>query len=229
MPDMPVDVQGGAPGRRPASPLRRISRIAAVVAVAMGMLLLGEAAWQLWGTGIATAQAQHRLGAQFAATVAASDPTTTKRADAADTVPSAAGVAPAPLGSVVGHLVIPRIGVNDYVVEGTGSSQLAEGPGHYVGTAPIGRAGNVGIAGHRTTHGAPFYNLNLLQAGDLIYLTDRSGRTYTYRVEAQFVVAPSDGSVLLTTSTPTLTLTTCNPRYWASQRLIVRASLVTTA
>jgi sortase A len=218
---------GGVPRRRPASPMRRLARLTALIAVVVGLCLIGEVAWQLWGTGIATARAQHRLGAQFAQAVSTGNATAVKQADAADIVPSTRKtIPPLGLGGVVGHLVIPRIGVNDYVVEGTGSAQLAEGPGHYVGTAPIGGAGNVGIAGHRTTHGAPFYNLNELQPGDLIYLTDTAGQTYTYRVAKQFVVAPSDGSVLDPTPTATLTLTTCNPRYWATQRLIVQASLV---
>ena len=145
-------------------------------------------------------------------------------------VPTPTATEPAPpLGSVVAHLVIPAIDVDKYVVEGVGSSQLAEGPGYYPGTGVIGGAGNVGgIAGHRTTHGAPFYDLNESKPGDPdYYLTNNADQTFTYRVVTQFVVAPSDGAVLDPTPTPSLTLTTCNPRYWATQRLIVRAVLVT--
>jgi sortase A len=142
-------------------------------------------------------------------------------------VPAPVATQPSPpIGTAIGHLVIPKIGVDDYVVEGTGSAQLAEGPGHYSGTAPIGGNGNVGIAGHRTTHGAPFYNLNELQPGALIYLTNKADHTFTYRVTSQFVVSPSDSAVLDPTPVASLTLTTCNPRYSASQRLIVRATLL---
>ena len=112
------------------------------------------------------------------------------------------------------------------MVEGVGASQLAEGTGHYPGTAPIGGNGNVGIAGHRTTHGAPFYSLNKLHPGDLIYLTNTSGQTFTYQVTSQLIVAPNDTAVLNPTPTRTLTLTTCNPIYSATQRLIVHATLV---
>lgn len=193
------------------------------------MAILGSVAWELWGTGIATARAQHRLGQEFRSGVvpATSKPATTS-SGVADTVatPASAQASVTTLGALWGHLVIPRIGVNDYVVEGVGEAQLAEGPGHYPGTAQIGGQGNVGIAGHRTTHGAPFYDLNELQAGDPIYLTNLAGQTFTYKVTTHFIVAPSDGAVLNPTSVPSLTLTTCNPRYSATSRLIVQAALV---
>jgi sortase A len=200
--------------------VHRVGRTAGILLIAAGLAVLGNVAWQLWGTGIATAHAQHRLGQQFNAAVATAG-------TPADVVPSAAPAQPTPsLGTVVAHLVIPRIGVNKYVVEGVGAAQLAAGPGHYPGTAAIGGAGNVGIAGHRTTHGAPFYNLNELRPGDDIFLTDLAGRTFTYRVVSQFVVSPGDAAVLNPTSSPSLTLTTCNPRYSAAERLIERAVLV---
>jgi sortase A len=221
--------------RRGASPVRRVARAGGAILVVVSILLLGNVAWQLWGTGIATARAQHRLGQQFNAGLHSPSPTligqpatpSSGSPGSADVVPVPPSSQPSlPRGTVVAHLVIPKIGVNYYVVEGVGSSQLAEGPGHYPGTAPVGGNGNVGIAGHRTTHGAPFYNLNELQPGDPIYLTNTAGQTFTYRVTTQFVVPPSDGAVLNPTPTPMLTLTTCNPRYSASQRLIVRAALV---
>jgi sortase A len=208
--------------------IRRLVRFGGILMVATALVLLGDVAWQLWGTGIGTARAQHRLGEQFQAVARqskAQQPTIA--APAADVLPAPPPTqAPSALGSLVGHLVIPKIGVNDYVVEGVGAQQLAEGPGHYPGTAPIGGNGNVGIAGHRTTHGAPFYNLNELGSGDPIYLTDTAGQTFTYRVTSRFVVPPSDGAVLDPTGTRSLTLTTCNPRYSATQRLIIRAALV---
>jgi sortase A len=223
--------------RRPRSRIRRATRVAGALLVAAAILLLGNVAWQLWGTGIATAHDQQRLGQQFKAAVhhQAVAPATAWRSAAVPASPSADVVAAVgasasqptlAAGTVFGHLVIPRIGASYYVVEGVGSSQLAEGPGHYPGTAAIGAAGNVGVAGHRTTHGAPFYNLNKLKAGDPIYLTNTAGKMFTYRVTTQFVVAPSDGAVLDPTPAPTLTLTTCNPRFSAAQRLIVQATLV---
>ncbi len=132
-----------------------------------------------------------------------------------------------PPGGALEHLVIPIIGVDRYVVQGVAEADLQEGPGHYPGTPLPGHSGNVAIAGHRTTFGAPFFRLNEVHSGDLVYLTDTLGTTWVYRVVSDFVVAPSDVAVLDPTRTPELTLTTCNPRFEATSRLIVKAVLLT--
>lgn len=132
----------------------------------------------------------------------------------------------APPGGAIEHLVIPAIGVNRYVVQGVGQAELQMGPGHYPGTPLPGQRGNVAIAGHRTTFGAPFFRLNDLVRGDLVYLTDLSGTTWVYSVQRQWVVPPTDVGVLGPTRADDLTLTTCNPRFLATSRLVVRAVLV---
>lgn len=130
-----------------------------------------------------------------------------------------------PPGGALDHLVIPAIGVDRYVVQGVTEQDLQMGPGHYPGTALPGQLGNVGIAGHRTTFGAPFFRLNELHKGDLVYLTDTTGTTWVYSVQRMWVVPPDDVAVLAPTHGAELTLTTCNPRFWATNRLIVRAGL----
>jgi sortase A len=130
-----------------------------------------------------------------------------------------------PPGGALDHLVIPAIGVDRYVVQGVAENDLQEGPGHYLGTPLPGQKGNVGIAGHRTTFGAPFFLLNEVVPGDLIYLTDTSGTTWVYSVEREWVVAPTDVAVLDPSGHYELTLTTCNPRFDATSRLVVRALL----
>ena len=132
-----------------------------------------------------------------------------------------------PPGGALDHMVIPAIGVDRYVVQGVAEGDLQMGPGHYPGTPLPGQAGNVAIAGHRTTFGAPFFRLNEVHVGDLVYLTDTLGTTWVYNVVRQFVVAPSDVAVLDATRAPELTLTTCNPRFEATSRLIIRAVLLT--
>ncbi len=131
-----------------------------------------------------------------------------------------------PPGGVLDRLLIPAIGIERYVVQGVNETDLQMGPGHYPGTPLPGRVGNVGIAGHRTTFGAPFFRLNELARGDLVYLTDTSGTTWVYGITNQWVVSPSDVGVLAPTHGAELTLTTCNPRFEATSRLIVRAVLV---
>jgi sortase A len=131
-----------------------------------------------------------------------------------------------PPGGALDHLVIPAIGVDRYVVQGVTEQDLQMGPGHYPGTALPGQLGNVGIAGHRTTFGAPFFRLNELRKGDLVYLIDTTGTTWAYSVQRMWVVPTDDVAVLAPTHGAELTLTTCNPRFWATNRLIVRAGLV---
>ncbi len=88
------------------------------------------------------------------------------------------------------------------------------------------KTGNAGIAGHRTTYGAPFFSLSSLAVGDDILVTDTVGRTFEYRVSSSpSVVSPSDVAVLDPTPFAQLTLTTCNPRYSDTSRLIVVARL----
>ena len=183
----------------------------------VGAIMILFAAWQLWGTSIQHHYAQQTLRTEFQAkveheTVPGDNPTLTSDAHVPD--PRA--------GSVVGRLQIPAIGVDQYVVEGTSETQLAMGPGHYVGTSMPGQAGNVAIAGHRTTYGAPFNALNELRIGDPIDLTTAQGTRLTYVVaEAPFVVSPSDVRILNTTDDNRVTLTTCNPKFSSTQRLVV--------
>jgi sortase A len=128
-------------------------------------------------------------------------------------------------GDALTRIKIPRIHVDVVVVEGTTSSALRAGAGHYPNTPLPCEAGNVAIAGHRTTYGKPFQNVDLLRPGDDIILETPIGEC-TYKVErAPYVVVPNDGSVILPTPAPALTLTTCHPKGSAKQRLIVRAVL----
>jgi sortase A len=212
--------------------LRRTIRGMGWVTLGFGTLVLLFVAYQLWGTGLYTRLHQERLRAQFdrelagqrgAAKVSpgSTSPTTVPAVDGV-VQPSAAFV-PAE-GQPIGTIDIPKISADYVVVQGTSTADLQLGPGHYLGTPLPGQPGNAAIAGHRTTYLAPFYNLDQLEPGDQIYVTTVQGR-FEYVVSQTLVVSPSDTSVLDQTSTPELTLTTCNPRYSASQRLVVQAVL----
>jgi sortase A len=124
----------------------------------------------------------------------------------------------------VALLEIPEIGVSEYVIEGVSVADLKQGPGHYPGTPMPGQAGNAAIAGHRTTYGAPFYDLNEVEEGDEIVVRTLQGE-FTYVVDGKQVVQPDQVEVLDPTIEPRLTLTTCEPRFSARQRLIVTAVL----
>jgi sortase A len=200
--------------------------------VAIGLLFLLFVAYLWWGTAITEShhQAQlrdaynsvlHRARSAAPVTAPGSTPATTTLGAV---VPAPPMTAPSD-GEPVGIITIPEIGLNAVVVEGTDTADLRTGPGHYPGTPLPGENGNVAIAGHRTTYGRPFYDLNELNPGDLIHFTTVQG-SFTYAVTGTIVVSPDDVSVANPTSTPELTLTTCNPRYSASTRMVVHASLV---
>ncbi|MDI6715494.1 MAG: class E sortase [Actinomycetota bacterium] len=129
---------------------------------------------------------------------------------------------PIPKGKPFARLVIPKIKLDVLVLQGTDEDILALGPGHMEDTEEPGEIGNVVISGHRVTYSHPFYYLNELQKGDVIYLYAK-WQKFTYYVTEQKVVSPNDVSVIQATKDRTLTLTTCNPRYSAATRLIVIA------
>jgi sortase A len=127
-------------------------------------------------------------------------------------------------GDPMGRIVMPAIGVSEVFVEGTGAGDLRTGPGHYPGTPFPGERGTVAIAGHRTTYGAPFRNIDKLDAGDRIELRMPYGR-FTYRVEKTRIVPPTEISVTDRVSFDRLILSACHPLYSAAQRIVVFARL----
>ncbi len=129
-------------------------------------------------------------------------------------------------GRLVGTIRIPSIDVDEIVRSGVALSVIDQGPAHWVGTAGAGEAGNVVIAGHRTTHSAPFRHLDKLEAGDLIYLTNSWGFDVMYRVTETFIVEPDAIWITYPTTQPTLTMFACHPLGSVAQRIVVRAQLV---
>ena len=143
-------------------------------------------------------------------------------------------------GDPLTRIVVPSLGVNAVVVEGTSPAALRAGAGHYPNTPLPGEQGNVAIAGHRTTYGKPFNRLDELPVGAEVRL-ETPLATYTYEVVAApadaatpcangacWVTTPSDWGVVAPTQDALLTMTTCHPKGSAAQRLILRAKLVDT-
>ncbi|MGQ0743449.1 MAG: sortase [Acidimicrobiales bacterium] len=129
-------------------------------------------------------------------------------------------------GDSLTRIKIARLNVDAVVVEGVTPSALRAGAGHYPQSALPCDVGNVAIAGHRTTYGRPFGDLDKLRAGDTIELSTPLG-SCAYRISRDpFVVEPTDLSVLDATSERTVTLTTCHPRGSAAKRLIVQGTWV---
>jgi sortase A len=218
------------------------------VLITVGVLILLFVAYQLWGTGIYEARAQSDLESKFereltgsqsqttsttAGSTTTSSATTAPTTTAAPTTTNAPAVVSAPAaGDPIGVITIDKIGVDKVVVEGTTVPDLRKAPGHYEGSPLPGQVGNAAIAGHRTTYGAPFGDLDQLAKNDRISVRTLTG-TWNYELtEDPFAVNPDQTEVLdpttdAATGEPlaTLTLTTCHPRFSASERLVVKATL----
>jgi sortase A len=129
------------------------------------------------------------------------------------------------------NLYVPRFGA-DYVrpiAEGVGTRAVLNriGVGHYPGTQMPGEVGNFAVAGHRTTHGAPFNRIAELRIGDLIIVETADG-WYTYRFRTLDYVRPSGVEVLKPVpavdgarpADRVITLTSCNPMFSDAERII---------
>jgi sortase A len=197
--------------------------------VTAGVVILLFVAYELWWTGLTTKHDQTKL-------VAGLQQQWARPAGAVPTIP--------PFGSGLAILYVPRLGrhYKFAIVQGTSTADLIKGPGHYPGTALPGQLGNFAVAGHRTTYLHPFYDIDRLRPGDAIVVETRA-TWFTYRVQNiphtpakyQEIVSPNDLAVAYPVpdqpnpaATPTqrvLTFTSCNPRYSASQRIVVHALL----
>ena len=229
--------------------------------VVIGALLLAFMGYQLWGTDIQHNLAQNSLENEldnlFKETDASPDASIETQANAPDEPVNISSISQRgpfevgtpiqidasvneflPLlyrdsGEAVASITISKIGVDEVVVEGTQVGDLRKGPGHYGSTPLPGQPGNVSIAGHRTTYGAPFANINKLEEGDEIAVRTIQG-LFVYRVidldssseNSYRIVSPSQSSELHYKEGNHLTLTSCHPRFSARQRIIVRAELV---
>ena len=216
------------------------------VLIGAGALVLLFAAYQLWGTGYAHSRAQERLDDEFADRLAAVDPsdpddadgTTTTTADGPTTTttvdPEVLALLVPAHGDPVARLRMPTIGVDEVVVHGVEVADLRQGPGHYPETPLPGQSGNAAIAGHRTTYGQPFHDLDLLQPGDEIHVETLQG-TFTYVVDGHpaddgderghVIVADDAVEVLDDVGVDRLTLTACHPKFSSRQRIVVTATL----
>jgi sortase A len=205
-----------------------------LISIGVGVLLF--VAWVLWGTGIYTSRQQHRLEVEFAAAPRI-EPERNPRTGFGG---PGDGFTPES-GEPVFALRIPAIGLNDIVVQGVGVEELKLGPGHYPDcrgefNKPLctnqeevwpGEAGRVIVSGHRTTHGAPFWDLDRLERRDEIIIETQWGN-FTYRVTNTRIVLPNSTDIANPDpdgSGAEIALTTCNPRFSAAERLIVFAEM----
>lgn len=205
-----------------------------------GTLILLFVVYQLWGTGLQEARHQRELSREFDALLAdvdqapaATTSTTTTTEPTGTTEPGRVEVEeitpqpglPVPEeGDPVAKIRIPEIGITRTVVSGVTLDQLQRGIGHYPESPLPGQAGNVAMAGHRTTYGQPFHNVDELEAGDQIFFTTLQGE-FVYRVTGLEIVKPDEVHILEDQGDDRLTLIACHPKYSLAERIIVHAEL----
>lgn len=222
--------------------VRTLGRIGRTL-IAAGIVVFLFLAYLLWGTNIHTAGEQRKLEKQYkqqAAAEAKQLATTTTPVSAVPGGPApsepaqpiTSPVAAPDEGGIVGRISIPKLDLTPkVVVQGVDLDQLERGPAHYPGTPLPGQKGNVAIAGHRTTYGAPFHDVDQLENGDKIIIDTSYGGRFVYEVMNkpagfQEVVQPDDVSVIQDKRDNRLTLTACHPKFSADQRIIIEAKLV---
>jgi sortase A len=193
-----------------ANPIRVVLRFVASVMMVSGLLLISDAGVTLLWQEPVSAYFSERQQVKL---------------EKALVDPPARVVRKEPLrGDALGKLLIPSIGVSEYVVEGTDADNLRKGPGHYPDTPLPGQHGTSAIAGHRTTYGAPFRNLDKLKRNDRIVVELPYG-TFVYRVDKTQIVDDSALWVTKRVGHDQLVLTACHPLYSAAQRIVAFARL----
>jgi sortase A len=213
--------------------MRRAARITGALLIGAGVLTLAWAVcvwrWQDPLTAAYTHWQQHGL----AAALAAEERTFTPTRQGGDLAAERQAIAldarrfrrQAKPGQPIGRIVIGRIGLNMVLVNGTDHETLKKGPGRDPRSSMPGENRLVYIAGHRTTYLAPFSHIDEIRPGDSIRL-EMPYATFVYRATTHRVVAASDLSVLRSPRHEQLELQACHPRFFATHRYIVYASLV---
>jgi sortase A len=217
----------GRPSRPRPSLASRVIGVVGELLITLGVVVLLFVGWQLWWTDItadrAQAQTIQSLERQFGHAPA----------DGQGTVTPAA----VPFGKAFAIVRIPRLG-SAYarpVLEGTDHDILSQGIGHYEGTAMPGKVGNFAVAGHRTTYGKPFSDIDRLRPGDVVIVETRTSYV-VYTVQRHVIVTPEHVEVVapvpqrpgVKPAQAMMTMTACHPRYSAAQRYVVFASLLRT-
>jgi sortase A len=194
--------------RTRSRPIRAVLRFVASVMILSGTLLIADAgltlAWQEPISLVLSQREQHRLERKLRD-------------------PPRRVLERKPLrGDAIARIELPTIDESAYVVEGTDTSSLRKGPGHYPDTPLPGEHGTVAIAGHRTTYGAPFRHVDDLRRGAPVEVEMPDG-TFVYRVERTRIVEPDDTWVKQRVDHDQLVLSACHPLHSAAKRVVVFA------
>jgi sortase A len=218
--------------------MRRFTRLLGIILAAVGFLALVWVivAWQ-WQdpfTALYTTWQQHKLSQQLQhelttwpnRRVARSESLTVEARSL--NLSAARFRRTAKVGQAIGRIIVPRLGLNMVLVNGTDDASLQRGPGRDLLSYMPGQNRLVYIAGHRTTFLAPFSHIDSIRPGDPIRLQMPYGN-FVYRAVRHVIVPADDLAVLRSPRHELLALQACNPRFFATQRYIVYARLVAVA
>ena len=119
-------------------------------------------------------------------------------------------------------LNIPSLGINYPVLSDTSEELLKISLNKFWGPSPN-TVGNYCIVGHNYKNKKMFGKLADIKNGDIVELTDNSGKTIKYAVYNKYVVNPEDVACTsqLTNGNKEVTLITCTN--YGKQRLVVKA------
>jgi sortase A len=215
--------------------MRRFARISGIALAVIGALTLAWVVvvwqWQDPFTGLYTRWEQHKLAQQlqheFATQPRVHFAGKESLAAEARAIERAAARfrRTAAVGQAIGRIVIPSLGVNMVLVNGTDEASLRKGPGRDLRSFMPGQDRLVYIAGHRTTFLAPFSHIDAIQPGDRIELEMPYG-SFVYRAFRHVIVPADDLAVLRSPRHELLALQACHPRFFATHRYIVYGHLV---
>jgi sortase A len=215
--------------------MRKFARISGIVLASAGVLTLVWVVvvwrWQDPFTGLYTRWEQHKLAQQLQREIAIQS--WPKFAQSTSLSAEARGIEQAAVrfrrtavdGQAIGRIIVPRLGLNMILVNGTDESSLRRGPGRDLRTYMPGQNRLVYVAGHRTTFLAPFSQIQMIQPGDLITL-EMPYATFVYRAFRHTVVPADDLAVLRSPRHEVLMLQACHPRFFATHRYLVYSRLV---
>ena len=235
---MTIAAGGGATVLGPKSPLgrrvthgsghgslgRRIARGSGEALITAGLIVLLFAIYEVYGRASEVNAHQGQLSRQL-------DRLWAQTPSSGGGIATVAAEAPRS-GDAIARLYIPVLRLHWVVVEGVAPNDIEYAPGHYPGTAMPGEVGNFAVAGHRIP--PLFWNLQDVHPRDEI-VVETATEWYVYRVTVNEIVSPHAIRVIAPVpdqpgalaNVPSLTLTTCNPKWNDYQRMVVHAVLIT--
>jgi sortase A len=222
--------------------MRRLARITGTTMIVAGALSIAWAIlvwqWQDPFTALYTKYEQHKLASSYSHSFADYRPPAAVRrarmpANVSPKVAEAKRISEDATayrlalkeGEPVGRMIVPRLGLNMVVVNGTSHDDLTKGPGREMHTYMPGENNLVYVAGHRTTYLAPFSHIDSLKPGDPVTF-ELPYATFHYVITGHRIVTADDVSVLNPTHHEELILQACHPRFFATHRYLAYAKLI---